>query len=177
MSETAEGTQSTEGTEQTPPANEGGEGKGGGDLTVALRKEREEKAQLKAELDAMKKAQEDARVAELQSIEDLKAELSKRDQAIAELQNNISTERKTSKLRSMLGEAHNPDDVLAFVNVAELPEDGDFEAVVNGLKESKPYLFKSGEEGGQQGRRTAAPQGGSSGSDEPHPARKIFGLG
>lgn len=107
---------------------------------------REKNRAYQQELEAIKKAQDEAKKAEMSEVERLKVELDEQRAAATKAQQTAIIESKKSKARVALAEAkaHSPEKVLRLLDLKNT-EESEITNAVNQLIESDPYLFRSDE--------------------------------
>lgn len=116
-----------------------------GDPQVPLKQLRDELREAKARIQEFEDAAEQARLAGLNEVEQLKEELRKQTEALTRKEEERIAAIKVGALRGFLTDSHNPSLVLSLVDMAKISEENavdDARALVEEIRKTHDYLFK-----------------------------------
>lgn len=158
----AEPAEDTQGQAEQPA---GEEPEGDAKLLKALHAERATIKELKAQLAAISKQQEEQRLASLSETERAIEEARKAgyEAALGEYRGEM-LKSKVTAAAAAAGFA-DPGDAVGFLNVAELEDEASISAAIGELAKAKPYLLKRTHVPLEQGQQGKAAVGGKTPSD------------
>jgi hypothetical protein len=142
-------------------------------LIAKLRGEEKRAKALEKELAQIRQADDERKLAEMTQVEQLQAKLQKADEARQRLEAEYANQMRRNAVITAAVKAgmHDPDDAVAIL--ANVDVDGLGEAL-DGLKASKPYLFKSSV---PSNLSPTNPSGGAGKSSDQDVLNEIYGIG